>query len=226
MAATTTVPFVAHEGIRETVNYECDVRRSLATLASEFPRIDFETAVGFVRPDDSTVAFTDASDDEVDVDTDDPIWNAYRQRFGMDYAAPCESAELHVVARRGSRFFQWLVQHYNNVNDTTKKATDVIVCTHSAFLRCILSWNQVGGVPQQMAQTLDDRTDKTNDPPRLFEYCPTLKSSRTRSDQATATGEGEAGLPPPPAVVSAFEASMRRDYENCELRSFCLVQRR
>jgi broad specificity phosphatase PhoE len=249
--SNVVIPFVAHEGIRETVNYECDVRRSLATLAKEFPRIDFETAVGFSTVASSsssssssavttttttttTAIVNDKHDDDDDEDTDDPIWNAYRQRFGMDYDGPCESAELHVVARRGYHFFHWLVQHYNNNNNdndntTMKRITDVIVCTHSAFLRCILSWNQVGGVPQQMAQTLDDRTDdeKRKDSFQLFEYCPTTTTTSTAttssssptscSDQSTVERGGD---------VSAFEASMRKDYENCELRSFCLVQRR
>jgi broad specificity phosphatase PhoE len=254
------VPFVAHEGIRETVNYDCDARRSLSTLVKEFPRIDFETAVGFpmalsfsssCAAATTTTAATaaDAKDDKEaeEDDTDDPIWNAYRERFGMDYDGPCESAELHVVARRGYHFFQWLVQHYNNNNNgtttaattitSTKRITDVILCTHSAFLRCILSWNQVGGVPQQMAQTMDNRTDnqKDIDSFKLFEYCPTTttttrtttttsNSFSTSSDQSTADRGEEAGSGL--GFVSDFEASMRKDYENCELRSFCLVQRR
>jgi broad specificity phosphatase PhoE len=237
-ATATNVPFVAHEGIRETVNYECDVRRSLSTLAKEFPRIDFQTAVGFPTSISSTSceATTNGNDksddDNDDDDTDDPIWNAYRQRFGMDYDGPCESAELHVVARRGYHFFQWLVQHYNNNNDntTSKRITDVILCTHSAFLRCILSWNQVGGVPQQMAQTLDDRTDdeKRKDSFQLFEYCPTTttRTTTTTTSNSSTTSSSDQSTVEIGGDVSAFEASMRKDYENCEMRSFCLVQRR
>ena len=33
--------FVAHESLRETVNYACDGRRSVTELAAEFPEFDF-----------------------------------------------------------------------------------------------------------------------------------------------------------------------------------------
>jgi hypothetical protein len=66
-------------------------------------------------------------------------------------------------------------------------------CCNVAFLRCILNWGQEGGVPLMMPQIWDDRQEKTNH--KLFEYL---------GDEA-------------------WERYMRSDYENCELRSFCML---
>jgi len=34
-------PFVAHESVRETVNFTCDARRAISAIAADFPRVDF-----------------------------------------------------------------------------------------------------------------------------------------------------------------------------------------
>jgi len=82
------LPVLANEWVRETVNYNCDRRRTITEIASEHPRVNFE---------------------HVEHDHD-PIWEAYEQRLGGEYPAHRESAELHRVADRGRRFFAWLAQ--------------------------------------------------------------------------------------------------------------------
>jgi broad specificity phosphatase PhoE len=104
--------------------------------------------------------------------------------LGSDWDEICESAELHTVADRGRSFWEYL---------SKRPEQEVIVCTHSAFLRCTLSWGQVGGVEWMPPQTLDERPDKLEAP--LLKY----------------NGEKE------------FEHFVRADYANCELRSFCVV---
>jgi broad specificity phosphatase PhoE len=160
---STHIPFLAHESIRETVNYACDRRRTIRELQAEFPnRIDFSLC-----PEDK-----------------DAIWEAYDQRLGTDHTKHRESAELHVVADRARDFFQWV---------SSRSEQEIVVCTHSAFLRAFLNWGQEGGVPQQMEQCLDERELKVELP--VVQY-----------------GGGNA----------EWEAFMRSDYENCELRS-CIV---
>lgn len=55
-----SVPFVAHEEWRETVNYLCDSRRPRSTLEGLYPRVDFDRLVS----------------------DDDPIWSHYEGIFG------------------------------------------------------------------------------------------------------------------------------------------------
>ena len=157
------VPWVAHESIRETVNYACDRRRPISDLRREFPKIDF----------------SHVSEDK------DVIWDEYDARLGSDWDCHRESAELYRVADRGRSFLNWLSQ---------RTEQNVIVCTHSAFLRCIMSWGHDGGVKFMMDQTLDDRRDSGREIP-LFNYC---------GDQD-------------------FEEQMRADFKNCEMRSLVIA---
>ena len=154
-------PVIAHESIRETVNYNCDRRRSVTELSREFGTIDFSG-----------------------IETDhDGVWDAYVERLGGDetWTRHRESAELHVVAERGSQFFQWL---------QSRPERHVTVCTHSAFLRCILHYGLGTGVPWQPEQLLDDRNDNKSVP--VVRYC----------------GGDEAA-----------NSWLRSDYANCEIRS-------
>jgi broad specificity phosphatase PhoE len=116
---------------------------------------------------------------------EDEIWNDYTTRMGPEYDSCFESAELWKVAERGRDFLGWLSQ---------RGEQNVILCTHSAFLRCVLSWGQDGGVEFIMDQTLDNRQDPGPDEP-VIKYC----------------GDED------------FERHVRADYENCELRSFVIV---
>jgi broad specificity phosphatase PhoE len=156
-------PVLAHESIRETVNYACDRRRPLSQIRQEFPSVDFSNVEH----------------------EDDAIWNEYMARVGHNWDAHRESAELYRVADRGRTFLAWLSQ---------RSEANIVVCTHSAFLRCILSWGHEGGVQSIMDQTLDDRQAPGPDVPVLG-YC----------------GDNN------------FERQMRADYDNCEMRSFAIV---
>lgn len=172
--APSTVPFLALESLRETVNYTCDRRRGIPLLKHEFPRIDFS-----LYQNDSH-----APSDECH---HDGIWNSYIARGVLDDAAK-ESTELHVVARRGYEAFDFLQR---------RAEREIVVCTHSAFLRCVLNWGQVGGVPDTKEQTSRGWVP-TDDYP-LFDY--------------DAGGE----------ETDRFQDYMRRNYDNCELRSFCML---
>lgn len=157
------IPFIAHELLRETVNYACDRRRSIRQLEPEFhERICFE---------------------EIEQDHDE-IWESYVRRVGLpeEYGRHRESAELHRVADRARSFFIWI---------RNRSEQEVVVCTHSAFLRCFLNWGLPGGVPMMMPQVLDERENVEKEMP-VLEY---------RGDPS-------------------FEEYMRSDYANCELRSF------
>ena len=122
------LPVVANEMVRETVNYNCDRRRSVAELAKEHPVVDFSH-----------------------IETEhDPVWEHYEARLGDHQAYPGhrESAELHVVADRGRNFFAWLAQRPEN---------RVVVCSHAAFLRCLWNYGHAPTVPLQPLQDLDTR---------------------------------------------------------------------
>jgi broad specificity phosphatase PhoE len=156
--------FLAHDSIRETVNFACDRRRLISELQQDHPTVDFS---------------------HVKVHEDE-LWNSYDRMLGHDYNGHRESAQLYKVVERGREFLQWL---------KGREETEVVVCSHEAFLRCILNWGQDGGVPLMPEQHLDDRGEYTENVP-LFRYCGNDRE---------------------------FEAYMRRSYDHCELRSFLMT---
>ncbi|KAL7495436.1 hypothetical protein ACHAWT_004682 [Skeletonema menzelii] len=66
-----TVPFIAHEEWRETVNFLCDARRPTSVLQQQYPHICFNNLMN---------------------DEDDPIWAHYESIFG-DYSAHLSKRE-------------------------------------------------------------------------------------------------------------------------------------
>jgi broad specificity phosphatase PhoE len=86
LAAELEVPFVAHESVRETVNFMCDSHRSVAILAAEYPRVDWSHF-----PADH-----------------DRIWAKYEAAVPEGYDGHRESGDLVSVADRGRAFFEWL----------------------------------------------------------------------------------------------------------------------
>lgn len=146
-------------------------------------------------------------------DDEDEIWNSYRTRqrnrtiieddrkeegthVKKDYL---ESAELYVVANRGKQALEFL---------QSLPQSRIVLSTHSAYLRCILNWGQTGGVPRMFEQRLDDREDPTRQD-KLFDYC-------YKDDECSDEAKIEMDR-------VAFEEYMREDYENAEMRSFCLL---
>lgn len=146
-------PIVAVESLRETVNYNCDRRRNISDVSKEFPMVDF----GNIESDS------------------DPIWDHYERRLGDDttYTLHRESAELHMVATRGRRFFQWLAR---------QPQSHVIVCTHSAFLRCIKNYGY--GVPAKPKQVLDYRAVPGVEETPVVHYAQQSHGSLMKADYA------------------------------------------
>ena len=176
--------FVAHESVRETVNFACDARRSADALADEFAAagVDFSLLVDPPRADETSDA---RSSYEYSAD---PLWRKYESVVGNARAWDDhrESGDLVSVADRARAFFAWL---------ETRTEREVAVSSHSAFLRCLFSWGHAGGVRAAPEQTL--------------------------CRVGGAFDEGDASTP----VVAyggdaAFEARMREDWDNCELRTF------
>lgn len=140
-------PVLAHDLIRETVNYICDRRRTRSEIQRDF------TCPTTQRP------LVDLS--HVATEHDD-IWERYEKRLGNDesYTMHRESAELHVVADRARDFLTWLAQ---------RPEKHVLVCSHAAFLRCL--WNY--GTPsydlaQFPKQMIDER-------PNPNEFIPVIR---------------------------------------------------
>ena len=162
------IPMVAHESVRETVNYNCDRRRVMEEITKEHPAIDYK---------------------HMEHEHDD-IWRSYEERFGCDetFTRHRESGEIHVVAERGRAFFQWL-------QDQPER--HVVVCTHSAFLRCLKNF---GNNPNEGVLGVPLLPEQHADPPS--QIIPVLQYD-----------------------CDAFAQEMRRDYENCELRSLVVAFR-
>ena len=172
-----TEKYVALEELRETVNYQCDIRRTTSELKEEFG---------------ASVDFSRLENDE-----EDPLWQYWIERCGSEeeHTMHRESASLYKCADRARKFFEWVVEKKAD----TEEEEEIIVSSHSAFLRCVFNYGHtqekfeyhMGG----SEQVFDDREDKTNNV-KVVQYLPE---------------DGD-----------AFEEYMRRDYENCELRSAVL----
>jgi broad specificity phosphatase PhoE len=170
-----SVSVYANDAWRETVNYNCDRRRTIQEIQSEFPQVDFHS---------------------VPTENEDTLWEHYRIRLGHNWDTHMESAELGRVAHRGRIALDDLQQ---------RPEARIVVCTHSALLRCILNWGHEGGVPKMVPQqNLSD--DCPDDMPmtKLLLY----------AEEQVTDHEGR---------LCSFESFMRRDFENCEVRSFCLA---
>ena len=170
-----TEKYVALEELRETVNYQCDIRRTTSELKEEFG---------------ASVDFSRLENDE-----EDPLWQYWIERCGSEeeHTMHRESASLYKCADRARKFFEWVVEKKADTEE------EIIVSSHSAFLRCVFNYGHtqekfeyhMGG----SEQVFDDREDKTNNV-KVVQYL---------------QEDGD-----------AFEEYMRRDYENCELRSAVL----
>jgi len=139
----------------------------------------------------------------VDIDNDF-VWEAYRGRVGPDWDTHMESATLYKVAERGRFALQQL---------QGRSERRIIVCSHSAFLRCLLNWGQQGGVPKMVPQVLDDRR-KDDDLPEKTRQQKEAKILDYGTNKDVVDHDGKEWN---------FETYMRRDFENSEVRSLCLL---
>lgn len=194
------VPFVAHESVRETVNFLCDAHRPISTLAEEFPRVDFtQTAEGPGGADFHH----------------DRIWAMYDAALPQGYDGHRESADLISVANRGREFFRWL---------SGRVETEVAVSSHSAFQRCLFSYGQEGGVRAAPDQSL--RGLGLGEPVLLHS---TDKVSARRGVSVTSTDDHDDGEDEEDAPIvdygedEVFEVFMRDDWDNCEMRTFLVT---
>ena len=100
----SSVPFIAIEEWRETVNYLCDARGSKTSLAKRFPRIDFD----YIAHDE------------------DPIWEHYEEKFGCykTYTKTRESGDKIGLYQRSHNAWSALM---------SRSEKNVAVVSHSAF---------------------------------------------------------------------------------------------
>ena len=143
LQARPTVQVIAHEGIRETVNYNCDRRRNLSEIRNEFPQVDFAPL----------------ADQE-----EDPLWEYYEKWLGSDqeYTTHRESAQIYKVGERGRTFlFEYLIH---------RPEEHIVLCSHRAFSRAFFNFGHgdSGNHTRDVEQTLDSRTNKEDD--IIFRY--------------------------------------------------------
>lgn len=117
------VPLVALEHLRETVNFLCDGRRSLSTIAAEVPGVDF----------------TLCANDE------DAIWRHYEEIYGTqdEFDGLRETADLQALHKRAQTAVAWLGK---------RTETEIVVVSHAAFLRHLFGFGHekgnLGALPQ------------------------------------------------------------------------------
>ena len=99
-----TIPFVACEHWRETVNYVCDIRIPRSQAVQDFPYADF----GNIEHED------------------DPIWKYYEDKFGSleKYTKTRESVDDIRLSERGKRAWRTIAQ---------RPEQSLAVVSHSAF---------------------------------------------------------------------------------------------
>lgn len=135
--ARPSIPIIAMESIRETVNFHCDRRRPVAALSTDFPIVEYDM-----------------------VPNHDTAWDAYHSQLGPPEAFTTfrESAQIYKVAERGRHFFGWLA---------SRSERHVVICSHCAFYRCLWNYGQEGeakGIATDVEQGLDDRLDSEDHP--------------------------------------------------------------
>eukprot|EP00238_Polyblepharides_amylifera_P012819 CAMPEP_0196593754 /NCGR_PEP_ID=MMETSP1081-20130531/76429_1 /TAXON_ID=36882 /ORGANISM="Pyramimonas amylifera, Strain CCMP720" /LENGTH=255 /DNA_ID=CAMNT_0041917823 /DNA_START=338 /DNA_END=1102 /DNA_ORIENTATION=- len=114
------VPFLAHESIRETVNYNCDRRKPIHEVAANFPEVDFSYCV-----EDS-----------------DMVWHHYQKTFGSqeEHAKHRESDDPVHIAARARDFFKWI---------SGRPEKEVLVSTHSAFMHHLFNHAHSGYIENE-----------------------------------------------------------------------------
>lgn len=110
LAARPDTPVIAHEYIRDTVDFHCDRRRSVSQIATEFPIVNFDL-----------------------VPNHDTLWDAYETKLGSaeSFSKHRESAQIYKVAERARNFLKWL---------STRPEKHVVVCSHADFLRILFNY--------------------------------------------------------------------------------------
>ena len=110
LAARPNTPVIAHEYIRDAVDFHCDRRRPVSQIARDFPIVQFDL-----------------------VPNHDTLWDAYESKLGPaeKFTQHRESAQIYKVADRARNFFKWL---------GTRPEKHVFVCSHQDFLRVLFNY--------------------------------------------------------------------------------------
>ena len=134
---------LAHDGIRETVNFNCDRRRKISELEND---LEFGTRIDF-----SHVA-----------DNHDAIWDSYESMLGSDteYTSHRESAQVYLVAQRARHFFTEFLM--------SRPEQHICLCSHRAFSRVL--WNYGIGYATNVQQSLDERVGDGRDNVPVVQY--------------------------------------------------------
>jgi hypothetical protein len=144
---------------------------------------------------------------------EDILWSTLlsidRYRREHEEGGHLESAALHLVAQRGVEALDFIQKLPHS---------KVVVCTHSAYLRCVLSWGHPGGVPLMVEQRLDRRKDPARQEKIVDYSCILLEEAKAEGDASISVEQQRLER-----ELRSFEMYMRKDYANAELRSFCLL---
>jgi broad specificity phosphatase PhoE len=202
-------PVIAHEAVRETVNFNCDRRRMIHEIVQDFsvlPENKQEAKDDADTENGPLPSFSFSIDFHSQITTPhDDLWEHYEKWLGSheEYQHHRESSQIYKVADRARFFFSWLA---------TRPEKHVVVCSHQAYLRALWNFGQPGRVGTDLPQILDDRrsvtTNLVKDVP-VVRFCGgTGTISSTSIDNAIDE-----------FFDAAFAESLMKDYDNCEIRS-------
>eukprot|EP00978_Attheya_sp_CCMP212_P004410 scaffold9637_cov47-Attheya_sp.AAC.1 len=110
-----SIPFLMHEGVRETVNFLCDARRPISTISTEV-----ESASDLIS---HTIDWSECAHEH------DELWATYERKHGLqeEFTSFRESADLESLSIRSRDSFRWIGE---------RPEQEIAVVSHSAFF-----WN-------------------------------------------------------------------------------------
>lgn len=116
-SSSSSLPFVACEYWRETVNFLCDKRRDITILQKEFPKVDFS----FILND------TNTNNNNNNNNIEDPLWKKYEKIYGShtDFTQLRESKDAISLRARAQKAWEFLAYE--------REETEIAVVAHSAF---------------------------------------------------------------------------------------------
>jgi len=219
------IRLVAHDAIRETVNFNCDRRRTISEIIQQLEeeQLDDDDDDHDHHDDahDETTATRKAKIDFQHIEHDhDETWRYYQHEYGFGcdetYTGHRESGEIHVVAERGRAFFRWLSQ---------QPQRHVVVCTHSAFLRCLKNYGhrRKSDVDEEKNDTNDGKNTDVTGVPHLPPQHRSIHPDSVVPVLQYHGGDGDGDGDDDDNNDNAFAQEMQRDYENCEIRSMVIA---
>ena len=189
--AQASTPFIAHEAIRETVNFACDARRPLEEIQKEFPEADFANC-DWSRKGSATGDGGGGDGGGGGGGGADRIWKEMEGRFGPadTHRRSRESTVPGAVLDRAQSFVHWMA---------ARKETEIAVVSHSAFLNTVLNYGY--------------ETPKKNTPKTA------VRGVGLGPPGTDGVREGVPRQPLVRYGNEACRAYMQAPWENCEMRS-------